>query len=550
MRQFCFSLLILLLLQAPAEADKKRIMMLAGGYLPVCSSVNLDACDAAQRGRLEQEFKQNEARLSPIFMLDETRLKLLSDSQYWPPADRESLPLLVQTLRGRLQQPLSRDDLRELGKALSEEGYSLLLDVVEAPQVRRDGKAKREQVMLEYSDPHVQIIWQAVVKLARNQNSQTPRIGIITTASHDALGGVDYLAQTIKQAGGEPVWIALEPRWYLLDENDLDDSKIEQHRRLQTGAFLRGAQQPHRQQEQLQQLTEPEQWIKQIATLDGLFFGGGDQSLLRRSLYFPDGRPTTLLHAVQQRWRAGELVIAGTSAGTAVQSGDPGNGVPMIANGDSEQAFSMIERAGEPQLPFCFLRADCVSSWQSERLSYQPAGGLNLFKHGVLDTHFSQRARQARLMRVLQLTDSKRGFGVDETTALLMFENDKETEFAVIGKHGVWLVEQLGPQRFISHYLNRHDRARLTNKGLMQIELGECAVPVADDRQPVDAKTILGSNGVHRAALHVSEKSPLDVGVGEQTWRFGQAPDFQACKRPDALVYRQLQIDVLPASSE
>lgn len=550
MRQFCFSLLILLLLQAPAEADKKRIMMLAGGYLPVCSSVNLDACDAAQRGRLEQEFKQNEARLSPIFMLDETRLKLLSDSQYWPPADRESLPLLVQTLRGRLQQPLSRDDLRELGKALSEEGYSLLLDVVEAPQVRRDGKAKREQVVLEYSDPHVQIIWQAVVKLARNQNSQTPRIGIITTASHDALGGVDYLAQTIKQAGGEPVWIALEPRWYLLDENDLDDSKIEQHRRLQTGAFLRGAQQPHRQQEQLQQLTEPEQWIKQIATLDGLFFGGGDQSLLRRSLYFPDGRPTTLLHAVQQRWRAGELVIAGTSAGTAVQSGDPGNGVPMIANGDSEQAFSMIERAGEPQLPFCFLRADCVSSWQPERLSYQPAGGLNLFKHGVLDTHFSQRARQARLMRVLQLTDSKRGFGVDETTALLMFENDKETEFAVIGKHGVWLVEQLGPQRFISHYLNRHDRARLTNKGLMQIELGECAVPVADDRQPVDAKTILGSNGVHRAALHVSEKSPLDVCVGEQTWRFGQAPDFQACKRPDALVYRQLQIDVLPASSE
>ena len=550
MRHFCFSLFMLLMLQAPAEADKKRIMLLAGGHLPVCSSVNLDACDASQRSRLEQEFKQNEARLSPIFMLDETRLKLLSDSQYWPPADRESLPLLVQTLRSRLHQPLGRGELRELGKELSEEGYSLLLDVTEAPQIRRDGKAKHEQVVLEHSDPHVQIIWQAVIKLARNQESKTPRIGIITTASHDTLGGIDYLAQTIKQAGGEPVWIGLEPRWFLLDENDLDENKIEQHRRLQAGAFLRGAQQPHRQQEQLQQLAESEQWLKQIATLDGLFFGGGDQSLLRRSLYFPDGRPTALLQSIQQRWRAGELVIAGTSAGTAVQSGDPESGVPMIANGDSEQAFSMIERAGEPQLPFCFLRADCVSNWQPARLSYQPAGGLNLFKHGVLDTHFSERARQARLMRVLQLTDSKRGFGVDETTALLMFESDKETEFAVIGKHGVWFVEQLGPQRFISHYLNRHDRARLTEKGLMQIELGECAAPVAGDRQLVDAKTILSSDGVHRAALHVSDESPLDVGVGEQTWRFDQAPDFQVCKRPDALVYRQLQIDVLQASSE
>ena len=84
----------------------------------------------------------------------------------------------------------------------------------------------------------------------------------------------------------------------------------------------------------------------------------------------------------------------------------------------------------------------------------------------------------------------------------------------------------------------------------MQIELGECAAPVAGDRQLVDAKTILSSDGVHRAALHVSDESPLDVGVGEQTWRFDQAPDFQVCKRPDALVYRQLQIDVLQASSE
>ena len=57
-------------------------------------------------------------------------------------------------------------------------------------------------------------------------------------------------------------------------------------------------------------------------------------------------------------------------------------------------------------------------------LSYDPDGGIKIFNDYVLDSHFSEMGREARLIKLLQetrdmpITGTTKGIGVDENTAL------------------------------------------------------------------------------------------------------------------------------------
>ena len=59
-------------------------------------------------------------------------------------------------------------------------------------------------------------------------------------------------------------------------------------------------------------------------------------------------------------------------------------------------------------------------------LGYEPRGGLGLFSGYMIDVHFSNRGRQARLIKALQLTRNVAGKGatkaiaIDENTALIV----------------------------------------------------------------------------------------------------------------------------------
>lgn len=121
--------------------------------------------------------------------------------------------------------------------------------------------------------------------------------------------------------------------------------------------------------------------------------------------------------------------MAGTSAGTAVQGGGTsGNAkVPMIAGGESYEALV------HPALDHICATRDC-----EDDLQYDIQGGLSLFSLGILDTHFSQRGRQGRLVRLASLFNLDFAFGVDETTGLIVSEGtDGTTNFEVIGWYGV-----------------------------------------------------------------------------------------------------------------
>lgn len=113
---------------------------------------------------------------------------------------------------------------------------------------------------------------------------------------------------------------------------------------------------------------------------------------------------------------------------------------------------------------------------QPDDLTYLAAGGLGLFNLGVVDTHFSERARHPRLAVLQLMTGVPFGVGVDENTALLVTPGDGQAVLTVVGENGAWLNDvtaaqrvdhgasvTLGPLR--SHYLLEGDRARLDRNG-------------------------------------------------------------------------------------
>ncbi|OWQ44091.1 cyanophycinase [Roseateles noduli] len=119
-----------------------------------------------------------------------------------------------------------------------------------------------------------------------------------------------------------------------------------------------------------------------VRSADLLFMTGGDQERL------VDVIVDTPLHAlIRERHRAGELAIAGTSAGASAL----GAHMPV---GDLDEQF-----AGPPQ---ALHRA------------------LGLMPALVIDQHFAQRKRHARLLRLVSLDPRRLGVGIDEDTALIV----------------------------------------------------------------------------------------------------------------------------------
>lgn len=164
----------------------------------------------------------------------------------------------------------------------------------------------------------------------------------------------------------------------------------------------------------------------------GVFWGGGDQSRITNSFYLdpPEQRKASpVLTALLGRYQAG-AVMSGSSAGTAV-----------------ETAFVMITGG----LSWDALRYGAHTADSNEdHLTYDAAGGLPFFPFGILDTHFSNRGREGRLIRLTWDTrtlarGTTHAFGVDQNTALVVTGiGSADPVGEVIGEAGVLHVNVTG----------------------------------------------------------------------------------------------------------
>jgi cyanophycinase len=256
-----------------------------------------------------------------------------------------------------------------------------------------------------------------------------------------------------------------------------------------------------------------------LERLNGIYFSGGDQTRHLESLVTKDslGRytvPSAQLTILQRRHAQGQLVVAGTSAGNHFQGGGfwRGKPVPMVGGGDSydvlKGGFSTGggSAAGAPEL-----------GKPGDSIAYSPVlypyGGLGVFHFGVLDSHFSKRTREARLVRAVSDSGMDFGFGVDENTALQVSQADATgtTHFSVVGAGGVFIVDVRRAKAsanadrhfFISgaraHYLLPGDRASINAQGNLQVELhgAQPQLPVSPSQKRVARDQLFDYGSFH-----------------------------------------------------
>lgn len=257
------------------------------------------------------------------------------------------------------------------------------------------------------------------------------RIGIISASSGDLFDSYLYYEQIFLQAGAaEVLWIPVNLAYRAaVDAGECGalSQRLEEHYLL----FDAERRYPELLAQLAAACADPGSVTAAISASTGVFFTGGDQARHKGSLIV-GGADTTEMEALRQRYEAGEILVAGSSAGTAAQPVGP-----MITGGVSYNALVW----GAHTAP-CNGAADDVCL---DDLTYDEGGGLGLFPHGLIDSHFSERGRQGRLVRLAAATDTRVAFGVDENTALVVRDaGTPEAWMEVMGERGVFVLDLEG----------------------------------------------------------------------------------------------------------
>jgi cyanophycinase len=165
--------------------------------------------------------------------------------------------------------------------------------------------------------------------------------------------------------------------------------------------------------------------VAKIVRANVVWFSGGDQSRLVNLLVDSSGKDTPFQAALKARFAAKQLILTGYSAGAAVMSD------PMIGGGTSFNALSVLpDPSCESSDSLCVTRG----------LGYLPSG-LGV----IVDQHFFQRGRFARLVRALAATNQKTGWGVGAYTGFYVdLDAQKAEVVGVPGKSFVCIVGREG----------------------------------------------------------------------------------------------------------
>ncbi len=143
------------------------------------------------------------------------------------------------------------------------------------------------------------------------------------------------------------------------------------------------------------------QYLQYLEECTGVFLTGGDQLRLCGLL-----AETPLMERIRERSQQGEIALAGTSAGAAVM------GHHMIGGGGSGES--------------------------PNRSLVDMTMGLGIIPEVVVDQHFHNRNRMARLLSAIAIHPDRLGIGIDEDTCA-MFEHDGWLQ--VMGRGTVTIVD-------------------------------------------------------------------------------------------------------------
>lgn len=370
-------------------------------------------------------------------------------------------------------------------------------------------------------------LFQQLIAAARTRSQGArPKIGVVTaSAGPHPFVDRDLNVTALQSAGAEVVYLPLDGGLRLaLDADDCANLRYYYDSYANTSAerpVLHG------------HLMFPDLAAQQMAmcanggallnatlnSLHGIYFSGGNQARHLESLVGRDAagrytRTSAQWHIIQRRHALGQLVIGGTSAGNHIQGGGlwRSRPVPMIGGGDAYDVLKNGFALGQGPAGEAQPSSQTPAATRYPAVLY-PDGGLGVFRFGVLDSHFSKRTREARLVRAALDSAMDYGFGVDENTALMVSQTDTSgtTHFSVEGAGGVFMVDvrkatrapagtgaMLVVQDVLAHYLLPGDTARIDAQG-------ELSVTLSPDRPVL---------GVQGTPTQLMQTRVLDYGSG------------------------------------
>lgn len=497
-------------------------LVLAGGALRLCSSLSLKQCvdGKGPEGRRESTYslssvKRKKALSAVKPILEHAVTNRLNGELSRARQALGSQPVTARSLDDALWQACrgSRCGWRQM----DDDQRAALLAALELGQFDAEGKRMPERVSLDASrDPSgPAILRHFVSRAALRSKTQRPRIALVTASGFDPYDAVDFYLGALAQAGAEPVWWPIDAALARSVFSDAGCSQLDALHGELLGLPNRTWVFPDRVSEQ-KAWCESEQAGSLPDNIQGIFFAGGDQWKLRRAFFDAQDHPNPWLIEMRKKHAAGELVVAGTSAGTAVQSG-PG----MLSNGSPQMALREGPKPVVPPTPGCSRREGC-HGLDEQAFTVWPGGGFGLAGPFLMDTHFAERAREWRLMRALAQGPAKAGLGVDETSALHMIQHqDQSWTLAALGRSGGWLFDtestQCGMWKGQASYLAAGSAVRW-NGGEIQPESAvsiESPVPPHHDET---ASSMSSDGSFGEAAIRLALE-PLSSGARRWAWR-------------------------------
>lgn len=332
-------------------------------------------------------------------------------------------------------------------------------------------------------------IYMSFVQAARTlNNGNTPTIGVLTSASENPWADRDINVTALQSAGANVVYLPMEGGLRrALDENACARASIymanySNSNSLSTNFHMAGVYADIATLRDNFCANNAAQLNSTLSGLHGLFLAGGDQARHLETFMSKDasGNYTVIspqLAALRNRFNAGQLVVAGTSAGAAVQSGGlwKGKKVPMLGSGYSWDSLANGFSAGTGP------SAQEITGGRT-----YAEGGLGFFRYGVLDQHFSQRTREGRLVRATKEAGLDYGFGVDENTSLVVGQPDAsgKVSMTVLGAGGVFIADVRGATAsvhsgalytisgVVTHYISAGDKLEIDASGELRVILG------------------------------------------------------------------------------
>ncbi len=458
MQRLTCSALLVLLAASPALRGHDRELFLAGGALRTCSSLAARDClDAdsvtgeAYRQPAQVVFDREgiAAALDPRLWVQQPEIaarlaKVLADARRQhgdatlEMSDASQAIATRCVLAARVRRCDSEDRAAPWSQ-LDDDMRSAVLAALEQPQLDASGGRRREVASLDGGrSPHGAAILRAFVAAARERaEGRAPRIAVVTASAFDPFDPVDFYLDALRDAGAQPRWWPVDAALAAAVFERRDCSVLPELRVSLLRLPGRARVFPDLVAQQADACVANEALARVPDEIEGVFFAGGDQWKLRRAFFDADDRPNAWLLALRRAAARGDVVIGGTSAGSAVQSGGP-----MLTNGTTAWALRHGAVASKPPVPGCTRSRDCVAGLDEDVFSYWLGGGIGLAPDMVIDTHFSDRAREVRLLSLLAQTGTRWGVGADETSAVhLRWEHSGAVQARAIGAAGGWMLD-------------------------------------------------------------------------------------------------------------